>query len=103
MRRALTGLVALLLTSSCGGAADRGSVEGLVVDVEGDLVTVTEFTVLTDAGQMRFTPAPDGDFAFPLPHLREHIISGAPVVVFWEERDGTMVAVLVDDAGDSPH
>jgi hypothetical protein len=102
LRRALTGLVALLLASSCG-ATDRGTVEGLVVDVQGDLVAVTEFTVLTESGQMRFVPAPDGDFAFPLPHLREHIISGVPVVVFWEDRDGTMMAVLIDDAGNSPH
>jgi hypothetical protein len=95
------GLAVLLLTSC--GADDRGTIEGLVVDVQGDLTSVTEFTVLTDNGQMRFIPAQDGDFAFPLPHLREHIISGVPVVVFWEDREGTRVAVLVDDAGDSPH
>jgi hypothetical protein len=88
--------------ASCG-TADQGTVEGLVVDVQGDLSTVTEFTVLTDQGQMSFIPAPEGDFAFPLPHLREHILSGVPVVVFWEEHDGTRVAVMVDDAGESEH
>lgn len=101
MRRTTTGLV-LLLLASCG-TTDQGTVEGLVVDVQGDLRAVTEFTVLTDQGQMSFIPAPDGDFAFPLPHLREHIISGVPVVVFWEDRDGERVAVLVDDAGESGH
>ena len=101
MRRTFTGL-ALLVLASCG-TAHQGTVEGLVVDVQGDLRAVTEFTVLTDQGQMSFIPASDGDFAFPLPHLREHILTGVPVVVFWEERDGTRVAVLVDDAGESEH
>lgn len=74
-----------------------------MVDVQGDLTAVTEFSVLTEDGTEVFVPAEDGDFAFPLPHLREHIISGVPVVVFWEGRDGHKVAVFVDDAGESPH
>ena len=101
MRRTFAALV-LLLLASCG-TADQGTVEGLVVDVQGDLSAVTEFTVLTDQGRMSSIPAPEGDFAFPLPHLREHILSGVPVVVFWEEHDGTKVAVMVDDSGESEH
>ncbi len=100
LRRTFIG--AALLVAACG-TAGQGTVEGLVVDVKGDLSAVTGFTVLTDEGQMSFVPASDGDFAFPLPHLREHIISGVPVVVFWELRGDTRVAVLVDDADESEH
>jgi hypothetical protein len=92
-----------LLLAACASTDDQGTVEGLVVDVQGDLRVVSEFTLLTEEGQMTFVPASDGDFAFPLPHLREHIISGVPVVVFWQDRGGSLVAVLVDDAGESGH
>lgn len=103
--RAVSRLLAaclLLLTAGCG-SSDQGTIEGLVIDVQGDLTEVSEFTVLSTDGQQTFVPAEDGDFAFPLQHLREHIISGVPVVVFWEQHDGQLVAVLVDDAGESDH
>lgn len=91
-----------VLTAAC--SEDRGTIEGLVIDVQGDLAGVTEFTVLTDDGSMVFEPDPAGDFAFPLPHLREHILSGIPVVVYWETgTEGVRSAVFVDDAGESAH
>ena len=95
-------LIAAVL-AACGPSADQGTIEGLVVDVQGDLSAVTEFSVLTEDGTQVFVPSEDGDFAFPLPHLREHIISGVPVVVFWEDHHGQKVAVFVDDAGESSH
>ena len=104
----LSSLAALLpallagLLAACG-SPDQGTIEGLVVDVQGDLRAVTEFSLLTEDGTEVFIPAEDGDFAFPLPHLREHIISGVPVVVFWEDHEGRKIAVFVDDAGQSPH
>lgn len=101
LRRRRLILTAVLL-AACG-SADQGTVEGLVVDVQGDLSAVTEFSVLAEEGTVVFVPAEDGDFAFPLPHLREHIISGVPVVVFWEDHDGQKIAVFVDDAGESAH
>jgi hypothetical protein len=98
-----TRLVLLAALLAACGSSDQGTTEGLVVDVQGDLSAVTEFSLLTQEGTEVFIPAEDGDFAFPLPHLREHIISGVPVVVFWEDRDGRKVAVFVDDAEQSPH
>lgn len=92
----------LLVITGCG-STDQGTLEGLVIDVQGDLTGVSEFTVLSTDGPQAFVPAEDGDFAFPLQHLREHTISGVPVVIFWEQRDGQMVAVVVDDAGESDH
>jgi len=96
-------MACLLLVMTGCGSADQGTLEGLVIDVQGDLTTVSEFTVLSTDGTQTFVPAEDGDFAFPLQHLREHIISGVPVVVFWEHRDGQTIAVIVDDAGESEH
>lgn len=91
--------VALLMTiAACGDGQDQGSVEGLVVGVDGGLTSVHEFSVLADNGTEDFAPAEDGDFAFPLQHLRDHMISGEPIVVFWEDRDGVKTAVFVDDA-----
>jgi hypothetical protein len=100
--RRVAALLALTMLASCG-QTDQGTVEGLVIDVQGDLSAVTAFSVLTEDGTEVFVPATDGDFAFPLQHLREHILSGIPVVVFWEIRDGVKFAVLVDDAGESAH
>lgn len=100
--RPRTAIALAVLLVACSGSS-QGTTEGLVVDVKGDLEVVTEFSVLGGDGIEVFSPAGDGDFAFPLPHLREHILSGTPVVVFWELRDGVKTAVLVDDAGTSSH
>lgn len=101
MRR-IGALLALMLLSSCG-SSQQGTLEGLVVDVQGDLSAVSQFSVLTESGIEVLVPATDGEFAFPLQHLREHILSGVPVVVFWELRGGEKFAVFVDDAGESSH
>lgn len=74
-----------------------------VVSVDGDLMEVESFVVLTGDGD-RSTLVPEeglatfGDGA-PLSHLSEHIRSGVPVVVAYTRiEDGTLVAVAVDDA-----
>ena len=84
-------------------SSEQGTVEGLVTAVEGDLTTVKGFSVLVEGEQRQFVPAEDGEFAFPLPHLGEHLRSGDPVVVFWEHRDGTDYAVRLDDADPDAH
>lgn len=73
------------------------AVRGIVVDVQGDLTSVDRFTVLVDGEQMVFEPADDGDFAFPLGHLRDHLRGGEPVVVGWEEEGDRLVATFLDD------
>ncbi|MDH4116090.1 MAG: hypothetical protein OEX04_01575 [Acidimicrobiia bacterium] len=96
-RRALVA-AAVFVLSGCG-SGDQGTTEGLVVDVVGDLSAVESFSVLDENGTHIYIPSADGDFAFPLPHLREHMISGEAVIVFWQDREGVRYAVKVDDAG----
>jgi hypothetical protein len=69
-----------------------------VIDVQGDLASVESFTVLTEDGPVVYLPDVEITAPFPLPHLRDHILSGEPVVVLWEIREGVEVAVSVDDA-----
>ena len=95
-------LPAVLLLAACSGA-DQGTVEGLVTAVDGDLSEVRSFSILTEGTERRFVPADDGDFAFPLPHLGDHLRSGEPVVVFWETRDGVNYAIRLDDADPRAH
>jgi hypothetical protein len=47
---------------------------------------------------MVFVPIADGDYAYPLPHLRDHMRDGAPVRVGWERRGDELVATSLDDA-----
>jgi hypothetical protein len=90
----LTAAAAVLLAACSGGL---GTVTGLVVEVDGDLETVRSFTV--DAGGIRyeFIPVADGDYAFPLPHLREHLRSAEPVEVEYRESAGQFEALSVTD------
>lgn len=107
-RRRLVGMLVflgLVAVAACAAPdPTTGVAIGIVVEVDGDLTSVDAFTISTDEGErMTFVPAPDGDFAFPLPHLQDHVRSGVPVAVAWEDEDGTRWAIGVDDAGDSPH
>jgi hypothetical protein len=107
-RRRFVGAVtilALLAVAACAPTDDgTGVAIGVVVEVDGDLSTVQAFTISTEDGdRMTFVPADDGEFAFPLPHLQEHVRSGVPVAVAWEREGETLWAIGVDDAGDSPH
>lgn len=74
-------------------------VVGVVVDFQGDLVSVESFTLLTSNGvELELVPAADGDFAFPLPHLREHLATGDPISVRYIQDGDRRVAVVVSDA-----
>ncbi len=85
----------MVSVSACGD--DAKTVSGVVVAVEGTLDEVTAFTVLVQGEQVTFLPAPDGEFAFPLSHLRDHLRSGEPVIVEWELVGGIRFAVSIDD------
>jgi hypothetical protein len=61
-----------------------GTARGLVTSVEGGLQDVTSFFVLVEGDELEFTPTPEGEYAFPLSHLREHQRTGEPVLVGWE-------------------
>lgn len=93
-RRLLTGL-ALLCLVSCAPGGD--TVRGIVISVEGDLSRITSFEVRADGETLSFEPAPNGDFDFPLVHLRDHLRTGDPVVVGYEVSDGRNLATSVAD------
>jgi len=79
-------------------AAAPATVTGAVIAVDGDLSAVSSFTVLAETGaELTFSPSPDGDYAFPLPHLRDHLRSGEPVRVSYVDAGGTLLAVAVTD------
>lgn len=84
------------------GDAEPGvSVEGVVLELEGDLTAVEYFVVLDPDGT-RYTFVPADGLTFhggAVSHLRDHITSGAPVFVAYETAaDGSLVAIEVSDA-----
>jgi hypothetical protein len=93
-RRLVAWLTIGLVLAACSGS---GTITGIVVDVTGDLTDVESFTVLTDGERHTYTLLPGADYAFPPGHLRDHLRSGDPVRVGWEERDGTRVALSLED------
>jgi hypothetical protein len=96
--RRLAGLV-LLVLAACGGS--RGTIEGVVIEVDGDLTEVTSFVVVTEEGErLAFTPAPDLAFhdGAPLAHLMEHVRTGQPIRIRYTiAEDGDLVARALDD------
>lgn len=86
-------LLLVLLLVAC--AQTSGTVRGIVVGVEGSLDEVTSFTVLVEGEEMAFFTTEDGDYDFPVSHLREHQRTGEPVLVTWEMEDGTRKAVAL--------
>jgi hypothetical protein len=98
----LVAAVALAFTACSGSDPASGdTITGVVTEVNGDLTTVTGFVVLaSDGSSHRFTPADGLLFeGGPLPHLREHVITGQMVIVTFEEgSDGRLIAVRVEDS-----
>lgn len=91
MRRAA---LFLILLTACGA---QGEVRGLVTAVDGDLDSVTSFTVQADGISYVFVPAADGEFDFPLPHLREHLRSTEAVLVTYRDAGDRLEATAVAD------
>ena len=84
---------------ACSGPQQR--VDGVVVAVDGGLSAVVGFELVTTAGErLAFVPDPDldrFDDGAPLSHLTEHLSTGIPVRVVYEERSGVLVAVALSD------
>lgn len=104
LRRA--GRIAVLALALAGaliacGDGERDVVEGVVTDVVGDLTTVEEFVIRTTSDEvLRFEPAPGMSFggSTPITHINDHLRSGAPVRVSYEQlADGTLIAHVVTD------
>ncbi len=97
-RWVLIGVVAVGAITLAVMPSTSGQLSGIVIDVEGDLTEVQSFEVLSDGERFIFEPARDGEFAFPLPHLREHLRTGEPVAIEYERIDGVLMAMRVSDA-----
>ena len=97
----LAFIVSIALVRCGGEEAPQGpSVRGIVVAVDGDLTAVDSFTVVDESGES-FTFLPAEGLTFhggPLSHLTAHLTSGDAIRVVYEDRDGALVAVFVDDA-----
>lgn len=94
----IVGLVAAAALALAFRPSDTGQLTGLVTAVDGDLTTVRSFEVLSDGDRFSFRPAPDGDFDFPLVHLRDHLRTGDPIAVEYQLIDGSLIASRVTDA-----
>ncbi len=100
----LIGLFTVLVVvggTACSPAeTDTRTARGSVIEVIGDLGDVEYFTMVTSEGEtLTLQPDPLGEFGFPLPHLREHLVSGAPIAVTYRMTpQGALVAVAIDDA-----
>ncbi len=92
---------ALLALSACSPDGDV-RIEGVVIDLGGDIATVESFTVrLGDGTDLVFEPAPGIGFhdSAPLTHLRDHLRTGERIEVKYRTlEDGTLVAIEVGDA-----
>jgi hypothetical protein len=89
------GLAALAMVAACSQSG--GTMVGIVVAVEGDLSAVSSFTLLVEGDTFEFIPVEGGKYAFPLPHLREHLRDGTPVRVSWERRGDDLAAISLED------
>lgn len=85
-----------MLVSACSTPTPN-QVTGIVTEIDGDLTTVISFEVFADGRTWRFEPAPDGDFAFPLPHLRDHLRAGDPIVVTYIDDTDPLMATAISD------
>jgi hypothetical protein len=87
--------IALFLVAAC--SQNSGTVQGVVTAVDGDLSSVETFTLLVEGDSMTFVPASDGDFEYPLTHLRDHLRDGTPIRVSWERDGDRLLATMVSD------
>ena len=71
--------------------------KGIVVDVNGDLTSVSAFTILVEGDTVTLEPSAVGVYDFPLTHLQEHLRTGEPVLVGWKDVDGRKLAITLSD------
>ena len=101
--RALAGV--LLLLAACGDSGNGSPVEtvqGVVLQVNGDLEAIESFVLRTDDGEvLELVPAPGGDFRFPLAHLYDHLRTSEPLLVGLDRSEEPPLAVSMRDAHNS--
>ena len=103
-RASATGIgvkAALVLATLVAGTAcaSANQVQGVVLEIDGDLTTVDSFVLRTVDGEtLTIVPAADGDFSFPLPHLNDHRASLAPIIVVLDRSVDPPLAISIRDA-----
>ncbi len=99
MKSILVGLgviIGSLALVACGETS--GEVTGVVTELDSKGLThVDGFTVRSDDETFEFVVDSGTKLEFPPAHLNEHRVSGEPVTVTYEERDGELYAVSVED------
>ena len=100
---ALVGV--LLVLAACGDSGNGPPVEtvqGVVLEVNGDLEGIDSFVLRTDDGEvLEIVPAPDGDFRFPLAHLYDHLRTSDPLSVGLDRSVDPPLAISMRDADSS--
>jgi hypothetical protein len=104
---AVTGGAALILGGAPrsdpggGGAPATDSATGVIVAVDGEsLGEIRGFTLRLDGGallEFSLRALENGD-VFPPAHMLEHQATADPVLVWYREADGELLAIRVDDA-----
>ena len=85
----------LLLLAGCGNGEQ--SVQGIITEVQPrSLTEVATLTVRDDAGRL-WTFETAGALGFTPSHLREHMLTGQPVNVDYEDEGERLLAVRVTD------
>lgn len=103
MRHLVALASVFLVLAACGDSGAGPSVEtveGVVLEVSGDLEAIESFVLRTDEGEViEIVPAPDGDFRFPLAHLYDHLRTSEPLSVGLDRSVDPPRAVAIQDAG----
>ena len=70
----------------------------MVVDVQSEgLDNVTSFEVRSEGENYEIFIDPEIDYGFRLGHLQAHRVSGDPVLVKLDDRDGKLFALSIED------
>jgi hypothetical protein len=98
---ALLGVIVVLVSACSGPPEAEGEVAGVVTEVTGDLSGVESFVVLdVDGDSYKFVPRSGLEvMGNPPSHLRDHVVSGDPVIVTYHE---DALGVLVADEVSGP-
>ena len=88
-------------------AVVEASVTGVVIDVVGGLTGIDSFKLrLPDGTDLELMPGDDllFDDVAPISHLRDHLVSGAPVTAtYLEAGEGLPIVVAISDATGGDH
>ncbi len=97
----VTAVALVLSACASDGADDSNIVEGIVTEITGDLAGVESLVIMESDGKSHlFRPEPGLLFyGGPLSHLRDHVVTGQPVVVtFKAGAYGERIAILIEHA-----